>query len=141
MTDFADLLAEWDFHRPWYHGSPHRLEFLLAGSTITQDKDVARVFSHKPQIVLLNDDPKVLAQNFSRLRHNGELPGMLYLIDEALGSEDIYPHPRSSMPPGLEWLTRRLLRLRMLNFVAIDPYELLSSKEISEIIELTKVQK
>lgn len=42
---------DWDYSRAWYHGSPIVLASLVPGSTITQDKDLARVFSHKPSLV------------------------------------------------------------------------------------------
>ncbi len=125
-----DPLAAWDFSLPWYHGSPLQLETLLPGSTITQDEALARVFSHKPQIVVLDDD--------RTLRHNGALPGLLYTIDEPLGPPDIYPHPRSSMPPGLEWLTRRPLRLRLLGPVPLDPTQLLTPQDIADLLSRMK---
>lgn len=124
----------WDFTRPGYHGSPYTIETLLPGSTITQDEALARVFSHKPPIVALEDDPAVLAQGAPRLRHNGEQPGLLYIIDEPLTPQDIEPHPRSSMPPGLEWLTRRPLRLRLLGPVPIDPTQILSPEDIAALL-------
>jgi len=38
-----------DYSKPWYHGSPLKLDVLRAGSTMTQWRDLARVFSHKPR--------------------------------------------------------------------------------------------
>ena len=35
----------------WYHGSPLVLEVLATDSTITRNRDLARVFSHRPTIV------------------------------------------------------------------------------------------
>ncbi|MBE0697358.1 MAG: hypothetical protein IH586_10575, partial [Anaerolineaceae bacterium] len=99
-------LPDWDYSRPWYHGSPLNLEVLLPGSTITQDAALARVFSHKPQIVSIEDEFTPM-----RIRHNGTLPGQLYRIAEPIGLMDVYPHPNTSMAPGLEWLTRRSLHL------------------------------
>jgi hypothetical protein len=135
MTGPPSWLSEWDYTRPWYHGSPFQLSTLLPGSTITQDKDLARIFSHKPVIVSLEDDPAVLARGIPRLRHNGTLSGLLYIIDEPLGSQGVYPHPRSSMPPGLEWLTRCPLRLRQLCRVEIIPAEIIMSEEIDAIMK------
>ena len=126
--------AGWDFSNPWYHGSSQRLELLLAGSTITQDRDLARVFSHKPPMVSITDDPLELAAGVPRLQHNGEHPGLLYVIDEPLGPADVYPHPRTSMPPGLEWLTRRPLRLRLLGPVGVRPAEFLTPQAIEELL-------
>ncbi len=133
MFDPSDLLSRWDYSCPWYHGSPHQLEVLLPGSTITQDESLARVFSHKPQIVALEDDPAELARGIRRLRHNGEQPGLLYVIDEPVGAQDVYPHPHSVMPLGLEWLTRRPLRLRLLGPVEVLPGEFLSQEDIDDL--------
>ena len=83
----------------WYHGSPAELIVLRSGSTITRDRHLAEVFSHKPQIVSIDDD--------GRIRHSGTQPGYLYRIAETVAPDDVYPHPNSSMAPGLEWLTRR----------------------------------
>lgn len=130
MTDEKDsaTLAGWDFARPWFHGSPHVLETLLAGSTITQDEHLARVFSHKPEIVSLDEEGGGL-----RIRHTGRQPGLLYQLDEPIGPADVYPHPRTSMPAGLEWLTRRPLRLRLLGPVEIAAEDLLSEAEVEEL--------
>ena len=43
------------FPLEWFHGSPLRLETLTTGSTITPLRDLARVFSHKPALVSLDD--------------------------------------------------------------------------------------
>jgi hypothetical protein len=133
-----DLIARWDYSLPWYHGSPSKIDLLLPGSTITQDIDLARIFSHKPQIVCFEDDPAALARSAPRLRHNGTLPGLLYRVIEPLCSQDIFPHPRSSMAPGLEWLIRRPLRLLLLGPVEISRGEILLPEEIDEIIERMK---
>ncbi len=124
----SSVLPGWDFNRPWFHGSPHVLDVLLAGSTITQDEHLARVFSHKPEIVSLDEDGDIY-----RIRHTGRLPGLLYQIDEPIAPADIYPHPHSSMPAGLEWLSRRPLRLRLLGPVVIVAEEMLSEAEAQDL--------
>ncbi len=128
-------MTTWNFHQPGYHGSPYTIDTLFAGSTITQDEALARVFSHKPQIVCLEDEPEVLARGVPRLRHNGTLPGLLYVIDEPIMEQDITPHPNSSMPPGLEWLTRRPLRLRLVGPVEPQPGEFLTPDDIAELMK------
>jgi hypothetical protein len=70
----------------WYHGSPYELTSLRAGSTITQDRHLAEVFSHKPAIVCINDDGSI--------KHTGQLPGFLYRVAEPVAPEDAYAHPR-----------------------------------------------
>jgi len=90
----------------WYHGSPLVLSVLLSGSTITQDRHLAEVFSLKPTLVSLGDDGKI--------HHNGRADGLLYRMAEPVGPGDVVPHPRSSMPPGLEWLITRPLRVELI---------------------------
>ena len=92
-------MTDWQRGEPWYHGSPLELVVLQAGSTITQDRALACAFSHKPTLLCIEDD--------GTIRHNGTQPGILYRIAEELGEGDICPHPRTTMAPGLEWLTRR----------------------------------
>jgi hypothetical protein len=109
----------------WYHGSPLKLATLRAGSTITHDSELARVFSHKPPIVSLADD--------GAIRHTGTTPGYLYRIDEPVRPEDVYPHPNSSMPPGAEWLTRRDLRLALIGPTEVRDGERLSEEDVAEL--------
>lgn len=40
----------------WYHGSNKVFEILEEGSTITQWKELAEAFSHKPTILAIDDD-------------------------------------------------------------------------------------
>ena len=107
-----------DADQVWYHGSPLRLCTLQAGSTVTMDVHLAEAFSHKPSLVSLEDDGAV--------RHNSREPGLLYRVAEALGPGDVTPHPQSSMPPGLEYLTTRDLALALVGPVPIRADELLS---------------
>lgn len=98
----------------WYHGSPHTLHELRTGSTITQHRRLAEVFSHKPALVCIDDD--------GTIQHDGRLPGMLYRVDN-VEPGDIIPHPRTSMAPGLEWVTTRPLQLSLIGPVATSPDE------------------
>ncbi len=109
----------------WYHGSPLRLDTLASGSTVTRDRRVAEVFSHKPRLVSFEDD--------GRIRHDGREMGYLYQIAEPVGPADVEPHPRSTMPAGIEWLTRRPLRLACLGSTRFSPGELLSDEETSAL--------
>lgn len=83
-----------DDHLPWLHGSPVRLSRLHAGSTITQDERLARVFSHQPPLVSVEDDGTVY--------HNGRREGILYRVSENLTEEDLAPVPGSTFPAGKE---------------------------------------
>ena len=109
----------------WYHGSPLQLTTLHAGSTITRSRDLARVFSHKPPIVSIGDD--------GAIQHTGTRPGYLYRVDEPLGPDDVYPHPRTTMQPGLEWLTRRELRLTLIGPTEVRKEELLTEEQIAAL--------
>ena len=109
----------------WYHGSPHKLNQLDKGSTITPDKDLAKVFSHKPSIVSISDS--------GQIKHNGNKKGYLYIIDESIYSQDIYLHPDSTMKKGKEWLTTRKLKVRLNETVNIKQKNILSEKEINKI--------
>ena len=91
----------------WYHGSNLVLTELMTGSTITQWKELAEAFSHKPTR-LSYDDNGVISQN-------GEEKGYLYVIDEPITVDiDIYQHPRTVMDKNAEFLTKRPLRLKLL---------------------------
>ena len=106
----------------WYHGSPLQLTVLLQGSTVTQDRRLAEVFSHKPTIVCIKDD--------GMIQHNGALPGFLYRIVEEVRPEDVHPHPRTTMEPGKEWLTTHDLALALVGSVDIGDKERLTEKEV-----------
>jgi hypothetical protein len=109
----------------WYHGSPLQLTILRAGSTITRDRDLARIFSHKPPIVSMGDD--------GAIQHTGTLPGYLYRIDEPLDLEDVIPHPRTTMQPGLEWLARRELRLTLIGPTVVREEEYMTEEQVAEL--------
>ncbi|MCJ7737233.1 MAG: hypothetical protein MUQ10_07970 [Anaerolineae bacterium] len=92
--------------KPWFHGSPVELRSLHAGSKITQNRALARAFSHKPTFVTVS--------HAGEIRHNGTEQGHLYLIAEDVQAGDVTPHPRTTMAPGEEWLTTRELRVEHL---------------------------
>lgn len=95
--------------QPWFHGSPLGLTSLRTGSTITQNRKLAEAFSHKPTLLMAEDDGTIY--------QNGEAVGTLYLLAEPLGPGDVTPHPRSTMPSGWEWLTTRELKVLSLGKV------------------------
>ncbi|MFC1717643.1 hypothetical protein ACFL6S_28535 [Candidatus Poribacteria bacterium] len=117
-------MKNWDYNKTWYHGSPYRLTAILKESTITQERDLARVFSHKPSLVSQGDD--------GRLQHSGYTPGFLYYIGEDIGPDDVYPHPCSSMAEGQEWLTRRELKVTLIGQTQIVENERLTEEQIVE---------
>ena len=91
----------------WYHGSDKIFSELRAGSTITQWRELAEAFSHKPTMLCTEDD--------GFIRHNGTAKGWLYVIDEPVKiGMDLYPHPRTAMEENAEWLTARALKVRLI---------------------------
>lgn len=111
----------------WYHGSPHKIDFLITGSTITQDINLAKVFSHKPTIVSTEDD--------GTIKHNGLLRGYLYIIDEDVQEDDVIEHPRTTMQHGKEWLITRQLKLKQVETVELNMEEFLSNEDIRRLKE------
>ena len=105
----------------WYHGSPERLDVLLAGSTVTRARVVAEAFAHKPTCVGICVMEEAGQPSRVQVCQNGALPGFLYTIDEPVAACDVHPHPQSSFPEsGLEWLTDRPLRVRLVGGVPAE---------------------
>ncbi len=91
----------------WYHGSDKIFSELKAGSTITQWRELAEAFSHKPTILSYDDN--------GIIKHNGIKNGYLYIIDEPIEvGVDIYQHPNTSMDDGVEFLTKRVLKVKLI---------------------------
>ena len=92
----------------WYHGSDVLFSELRTNSTITQWKELAEAFSHRPSILEYNDNGVI--------SHNGVEKGYLYIIDEPVDIQnDIYRHPRTAMDENAEFLTKRPLRVKIIN--------------------------
>ena len=92
---------------PWYHGSDKAFTELRPGSTITQWRELAEAFAHRPGALWYDDDGVI--------RHNGQAKGFLYVIDEPVEiGRDIVQHPRTTMDAGAEFLTQRPLRVRLI---------------------------
>ncbi len=120
---------EFDPCQAWYHGSPHRLSVLPSGSTITQNRKLARVFSHQPTIVSVSED--------GTIRHNGTVHGFLYIVSEEVQPEDVIQHPHSTLEEGEEWLTMRELAIHLLTPTEVRPEELLIDEELTDLIKRT----
>jgi len=94
-----------NMNKPWYHGSPIEIDTLKKGSTITQWRDLAIAFSTKPTLLGYEEIN-------GKITHNGKEKGMLYIIGEQILLEiDIYQHPKTTMDKGVEFLTKRELKL------------------------------
>ncbi|MCL2409193.1 MAG: hypothetical protein FWC96_06205 [Oscillospiraceae bacterium] len=95
-----------DMNKIWYHGSNLELDILREGSTITQWKELAEAFATKPTML-------EYSEIFSLISHNGIEKGILYIIDEPLKMDvDVYQHPRTTMDKGIEFITKRPLKLK-----------------------------
>jgi len=118
------------FHQPWYHGSPRRLEALAAGSTITQDRELARVLSHRPAVVL------VIKGQGRELKHNGRFAeGFLYRLVGPLGPDDIRTPESSALDPGEEWITVRELKLELDGPTEIVDSELITKGGLKKLLD------
>ncbi|MCU0606078.1 MAG: hypothetical protein MUF78_01320 [Candidatus Edwardsbacteria bacterium] len=113
--------------KPWYHGSPRKVTTLRAGSTITQDRELARIFSHKPALVVGEEANK-------RWKHTGPFArGFLYRVVGQITECDIERVPHSSLSPGMEWNTRREFALELVAETTVKPEELLTRHELREM--------
>ena len=91
----------------WYHGSDRVFTVLRANSTVTQWRELAEAFSHRPTRLSYDDG--------GAIRHNGTAEGILYVLDEAVSvGIDLVPHPRTTMDENAEFLTTRPLKVKMI---------------------------
>ncbi len=96
-----------DHNGIWYHGTNRLFDELQAGSTVTQWRELAEAFAHKPTLLCIEDD--------GTISHNGVEKGYLFRIDEpVMVGDDLYPHPRTTMDKNAEFLTNRPLRVRLI---------------------------
>ncbi len=121
-----------DYSLTWYHGSQQKLTELRTGSSITQNRNLAKAFSHRPSIVSMSDRSESLSDACS-VKHNGITPGYLYTVSEAIGPEDIYPHPHPANADRWEWLTRRELTLELIQETIVTDRERLTDEEIAQL--------
>ena len=92
----------------WDHGSNMLFSELRISSTITQWKELAEAFSHKPDILGYDDNGVIT--------HNGVEKGYLYIIDEPVDIQnDIFQHPRTTMDENAEFITKRPLKVKMIS--------------------------
>ena len=113
-----------DSSRTWYHGSQQELTRLRSGSSITQRRDVAKAFSHRPTLLSMSD---------ASLKHDGVTPGYLHVVAEEIAPDDVHPHPHPVNAERWEWLTRRELRLELIERTEVTAEESLTDGEIAEL--------
>jgi len=114
-----------DYGAPWYHGSPEELAVLRSGSWITQFREMAKAFSHKPSLMSLDDDCE-------HVKHNGRLRGYLYTVSEPVRPEDLC-YLRDTAQT--HWQTTRDLKLRLVSELAVDDPPQLNEEEIAALRE------
>lgn len=96
---------------------------LRAGSMVTPFEAVARAFSHKPHHLSFGDDP-------ASVRHDGEVPGSLYVVDELLAPEDLRELPGTA---STHWEAQRNLKLKRVADVPVDDPPRLSAEAVAEL--------
>ena len=112
--------------RRWFHGSPEVLSVIKAGSSITPTENIARAFSHKPELLSIDDDGTVI-------HHNGTRAGYLYTLNEMLSADDVVIHSASPDAPWFEWLVKRPVSVNLLHETHVLDAERLSEKEIAKL--------
>ena len=101
------MKLEIDPNGVWYHGSNIIFALLREGSTVTQWRALAEAFSHQPTMLGYDDDGTIF--------HNGVEKGYLFEIDEPIMMDvDIYQHPRTTMDKNAEFLTKRPLKVKLI---------------------------
>ena len=113
-------------HRSWFHGSPEELDTLLPGSWVTPFRELARAFSHRPTRITVSDD------DFTAVRHDGKIPGFLYVVAEPLDDQDLEERPGTD---HTHWKTMRVLKVQLVEEVPLVDTEMLSDRESADLAE------
>ena len=118
-------MQDFDYTLTWYHGSQQKLTTLRVGSSITQNRSVAKGFSHRPSLLAQSEGGAV--------KHDGVTPGYLYIVADKIGPEDVDPHPHPVNVTRWEWLTNRELMLKLVEQTVVTDEERLTDPEIAEM--------
>ena len=118
-------MQDFDYTLTWYHGSQQKLTTLRVGSSITQNRNVAKAFSHRPSLLTQSEDGTV--------KHDGVTPGYLYTVADEIGPDDVRPHPHPVNVTRWEWLTHRELKLELIEQTVVTDEERLTDQEIAEM--------
>ena len=118
-------MQDFDYTLTWYHGSQQELTRLRVGSSITQNRNVAKAFSHRPSLLTQSEGGTV--------KHDGVTPGYLYIVADEIGPEDVDPHPHPVNLIRWEWLTNRELTLKLVEQTVVTDEERLTDQEIVEM--------
>lgn len=125
-------MRDCDYTLTWYHGSQQKLTTLRVGSSITQNRNVAKAFSHRPSLLTMSDGGESISEQ-SKVKHDGVIPGYLYTVADEIGPNDVHPHPHPVNADRWEWLTNRELRLKLIEQTVVTDQERLAGQEIAEI--------
>ena len=112
-----------DYSAPWYHGSPEKLTVLRKGSWVTQFKEMAKGFSHRPSLMSTGGDCQAV-------KHNGQLIGFLYVVSDTFCPDDV-SYLRNT--EQTHWQTQRDLRIRRVAQLPVDDPQQLAEEEIAEL--------
>ena len=118
-------MQDFDYTLTWYHGSQQELTTLRVGSSITQDKTVAKAFSHRPSLLTMSEGGTV--------KHDGVTSGYLYTVADEICPDDVHPHPHPVNATRWEWLTNRELKLKLIEQTIVTDEERLTVQEITEM--------
>lgn len=118
-------MERWDYAAPWYHGSPEKLTVLRKGSWVTQFKELAKAFSHKPSRISSRDD-------FGTVSHDGQCRGFLYEVAEAVSPSDVSYLGNTAQT---HWRTERDLPVRLVAELPVDDPPQLTSAEVAALRE------
>ena len=118
-------MQDFDYTLTWYHGSQQELTKLRVGSSITQNKNVAKAFSHRPSLLTQSEGGTV--------KHDGMTPGYLYTVADEIGPDDVRPHPHPVNVTRWEWLTNRELKLELIEQTIVTDEERLTGQEIADL--------
>ncbi len=119
-------MEHWDYRRPWYHGSPHgNLNRLNPDSAITQNREAARAFSHKPSVVSCSG---------SSVLYDGKIEeGFLYRVAEEIRPEDVDCPEFGGNEDRVEWLIKRPLAVEFVQRTRVRPEELLTEARVEAL--------
>ena len=118
-------MQDFDYTLTWYHGSQQKLTTLRIGSSITQNRNVAKGFSHNPSLLTQSGGGTV--------KHDGVTPGYLYTVADEIDPDDVQPHSHPVNATRWEWLTNRELKLKLIEQTIVTDEERLTDQEIAEI--------
>ena len=123
-----------DYRRRWYHGSQQGLTTLRAGSSITQNRSVAKAFSNRPSLVAMSyvGDAEPQLHDW-KVRHDGVTPGFLYVVSDEIVPDDVRPHPHPANASRFEWLTNRDMKLELIEETVVTDSERLTGQEIEAL--------